>query len=128
MALIWLESVLLLNLTFLSGTFFSTLTNGVIALGLHGVAFLGGWVEQFGTLSGNPRVSNIGVLASLIMPTESMWRRAASEMQPPLVGAIGALSPFGGGATPSGLMVAYATIYGTVTLVLALRRFGRRDF
>lgn len=45
-SLIWLECVLLLNLVLFFGTTFSTLTNGVLALGLHGLAFLGGWIEQ----------------------------------------------------------------------------------
>jgi len=126
MGLMWLESVLLLNLTFLFGTSLSTLTNGVLALGLHGVAFLGGWIEQFGMLTSNQRVANIGVLASIVMPSEALWRRAASEMQSPLLGATG-FSPFGGGATPSGVMIGYAVCYTAVALILALRLFSRRD-
>lgn len=126
MALMWLESVLLLNLTLLFGTSLSTLTNGVLALGLHGVAFLGGWIEQFGMLTNNQRVANIGVLASIVMPSEALWRRAASEMQSPVLSAVG-FSPFGGGATPSGLMVAYAVCYTAAALVVAIRLFSKRD-
>jgi hypothetical protein len=33
------------------GTCFSTLTNGVLVLGLHGLAFLGDWIEQAGALT-----------------------------------------------------------------------------
>ncbi len=126
LTLMWLESLLLLTLTFLFGTTFSTLTNGVMALGLHGLAFLGGWIEQFGRFSENERVVNIGVLASIIMPSEALWRRAASEMQSPIVGAFG-LSPFATGATPSLVMVGYAAVYTAVALGLALRLFGKRD-
>ncbi len=126
MALMWLESVLLLNLTFLFGTSLSTLTNGVLALGLHGVAFLGGWIEQFGMLTNSQPVANIGVLASIVMPSEALWRRAASEIQSPVLSATG-FSPFGSGATPSGAMVGYAVCYTAVSLVLALRLFSRRD-
>ena len=36
--LVYLECLLVLTLTFLFGTVFSTLTNGVIVLGLHGIA------------------------------------------------------------------------------------------
>jgi ABC-type transport system involved in multi-copper enzyme maturation permease subunit len=124
--LMWLESVLLLSVVFLFGTIFSTLTNGIIALGLHGLAFLGGWIEQFAFLTDNERVATIGVLASIVMPSEALWRRAAFEMQSPLLGAIG-FSPFATGATPSATMVAYAALYAVASLGLAARLFSRRD-
>jgi ABC-type transport system involved in multi-copper enzyme maturation permease subunit len=126
MSLIWLECVLLLSVTFMFGTSFSTLTNGVLALGMHGLAFIGGWIEQAGALTHSPRAVNVGIAASLFMPSESLWRRAAFEMQSPLVGAMG-FSPFSNASVPSSAMVAYACIYLLATLALALRRFGRRD-
>jgi len=126
LGLMWLEGVLLLTVTFLFGTIFSTLTNGIIALGLHGLAFLGGWIEQFGVVTSSERVTAIGVLASVAMPSEALWRRAAFEMQSPLVGALG-FAPFAAGATPSRAMVIYAVAYTVVSLLLALRLFGKRD-
>ena len=124
--LIWAECVLLLSVTFMFGTSFSTLTNGVLALGMHGLAFIGGWIEQAGALTHSPRAVNVGIAASLLMPSESLWRRAAFEMQSPVVGAVG-LSPFSNASVPSPAMVAYAGVYLLVSLTLALRRFGRRD-
>jgi len=44
--LVFLECMIALSVTFLFGTWFSTLTNGVIVLGLLGLAFMGGWLEQ----------------------------------------------------------------------------------
>jgi len=125
-SLIWLECVLLLSVTFMFGTSFSTLTNGVLALGMHGLAFIGGWIEQAGALTHSPRAVNVGIAASVLMPSESLWRRAAFEMQSPLVGAVG-FSPFSNASVPSVAMVAYAGVYVAVALGLALRRFGRRD-
>lgn len=125
-SLIWLECVLLLSITFMFGTSFSTLTNGVLALGMHGVAFIGGWIEQAGALTQSPRAVNVGIAASLLMPSESLWRRAAFEMQSPLVGAVG-FSPFSNASVPSAAMVAYAGVYLIVVLALALRRFAGRD-
>lgn len=125
-SLIWLESVLLLSVTFLFGTSFSTLTNGVLALGLHGLAFIGGWIEQFGALTQSPRAVSVGIAASLIMPSEALWRRAAFEMQSPLIGALG-FSPFSNASVPSLAMVAYAGLYLVAALGLALRRFSQRD-
>ncbi len=126
LGLMWLEGVLLLTVTFLFGTIFSTLSNGIIALGLHGLAFLGGWIEQFALFTNSERVATIGVIASIVMPSEALWRRAAFEMQSPLVGALG-FSPFGGGATPSAAMIAYAAVYCLASLALSLRLFGKRD-
>ncbi len=124
--LVWLESLLLLTLTFLFGTSFSTLTNGVLALGLHGVAFLGGWIEQAGAITQSPRAVNLGIVASIIMPSEALWRRAAYEMQSPVIGAIG-LSPFSNASVPNVAMVVYAGVYLAVALGLAVHRFARRD-
>ncbi|HEV2493577.1 MAG TPA: ABC transporter permease subunit [Terriglobia bacterium] len=126
LALVFSESLLLLTVTLFFGTTFSTLTNGVLALGLHGIAFMGGWIEQAGTLSHSPRAVTVGIVASLIMPSESLWRRAAFEMQSPLVGAMG-FSPFSNASTPSPTMIGYAAVYVVVALALALRRFGQRD-
>jgi Cu-processing system permease protein len=124
--LILLESILLLNLTFLCGTTFSTLTNGVLVLGLHGLAFLGGWIEQAGALAHSPRAMDVGVIASLIMPSESFWRRAAFEMQSPLIGAIG-LSPFSNASVPSRAMMVYAALYLSIALLWALHCFRQKD-
>ena len=126
LGLIWLESLLLLSVTFLFGTTFSTLTNGVLALGLHGIAFMGGWIEQFGTLANSPRAVTVGIVASVIMPSESLWRRAAYEMQSPLIGALG-FSPFSNASTPSLAMVGYAAAYLALALGVAMHRFSRRD-
>ena len=85
--LMWMESVVLLSVTFAFATYFSTMTSGVLALGLHGLAFLGGWIEQFGAITQTQRAVNVGVIASLLMPSEASWRRAAFEMQSPLANA-----------------------------------------
>jgi ABC-type transport system involved in multi-copper enzyme maturation permease subunit len=124
--LIWMESMLLLSLTFFFGTGFSTLTNGVLTLGLHGLAFLGGWIEQAGALTGTHKAVNVGIVASILMPSESLWRRAAFEMQSPLATAIN-FSPFSGASVPSPMMIGYAAVYTAMFLALAIRRLERRD-
>src|SRR5260370_24171267 len=91
--LTWMESLVLLSVTFALATYFSTLTSGVIALGVHGLAFLGGWIEQFGAITQTQRAVNVGVIASVLMPSEALWRRAALQLQSPLPNAM-RLSPF----------------------------------
>jgi ABC-type transport system involved in multi-copper enzyme maturation permease subunit len=126
LALMWLESLLLLSLTFCMGARLSTLTTGVVVIGLHMLAFMGGFVEEFGQLAGSSLAANLGIASSLLMPSEALWRRAAAEIQGPMIGGIGR-TPFGAGSVPSNWMIAYAALYATIALGLAVRRFARRD-
>ena len=125
-ALIWLECILMLTLTFRMGVSFSTLTNGVVVLGLHGIAFIGGWIEQAAALTHSPRALNVGITASLIMPSEALWRRAVFEMQSPIVSTLG-FTPFSAASVPSKFMILYAGLYLALALALAVRRFSKRD-
>src|SRR6516164_25279 len=124
--LIWMESVVLLSVTFAFASYFSTLTSGILALGLHGLAFIGGWIEQLGAITQTPRAVTVGVIASVIMPSEALWRRAAFEMQSPLANAM-RVSPFSTLSVPSIAMVFYAGLHLTIALALAVRRFSQRD-
>lgn len=120
------NALLLLSVSLLGGSSLSTLANGVLVFGLYGVAFIGGWIEQFGSLLNNQTAINIGVVSSLIIPSEALWKRAAYEMQSPLVAALG-FSPFTSNTVPSPLMLVYAGLYMLVILYLAILLFARRD-
>ncbi len=124
--LLWMNALLLLSVSFFGGSFLSTLANGVLAFGLFGVAFIGGWIEQIGSFLHNQTAVNIGIIASLIIPSEALWKRASYVMQSPLVSTMG-FSPFTSGSVPSPLMVWYAVIYMLVILGLTIRIFSRRD-
>lgn len=124
--LMWMNVILLLCVSLLGGASLSTLANGVLVFGLYGVAFIGGWIEQFGSYLQNQAALNIGIISSLIIPSEAIWKRAAYEMQSPLVGAMG-FSPFSAPSAPSTIMVVYAVLYTVVILVLAVRTFTHRD-
>ena len=110
MVLIIAECIVVLSMTFLLGTRFSTLTCGVLALGLQGVAFMGGWLEQVSGFSQSTQIVTLGVFSSLIMPSESLWRRAAYEMQTPLAGSL-SFSPFANVSIPSVTAMVYAGVY-----------------
>lgn len=126
LGLMLLESLLLLAVTFRAGASLSTLATGVAVFGLHILAFLGGWVEEFGWIARSQTAINIGVLASVFMPSESLWRRAAFDLQGPIIGGF-ARGPFSIGSVPSAWMVGYAAIYLLAALFFAVRRFSRRD-
>ena len=124
--LVFLECVLALTVTFMFGTWFSTLTNGVIVLGLHGLAFLGGWLEQMSGFAEGSRLVDVGIVSSLVMPSEAVWRRAAFEMESPLAGSL-QFSPFADISVPSLMMVGYAGAYLLGALAIAIYHFQNRD-
>jgi Cu-processing system permease protein len=123
--LMLLEATVLLTISIAGGTRLSTVTNGVLAFGLFGLAFIGNWVEQIGTFAGNDTARQVGTIASLIMPSESMWQLAAAQMQPSILRDLGA-TPFSPLSVPSAAMVWWAIGYVIVTLLIATRAFGRR--
>jgi ABC-type transport system involved in multi-copper enzyme maturation permease subunit len=126
LGLMVLEGLTLLSVCVLGGTSLSTLANGVLAFGLYGLAFIGGWIEQIGSLLHNETAVNIGIVSSLFMPSEALWKRAAYEMQSSVSAMIG-MSPFASTSVPSPAMIVYAVFYVAVIMALALRRFSRRD-
>jgi len=126
LGLLWLNCLLLLTVSFLGGSVLSTLANGVLVFGLYGIAFVGGWIEQIGSLMENRTAIEVGIVSSLFLPSEALWKRAAFEMQTPLARTFG-LSPFISASIPSLTMIGYAVLYTLVALTLTLRWFSRRD-
>ena len=130
LSLIWFNGLVLLSVSLLGGSTLSTLANGVLVFGLYGVAFIGGWIEHIGTFLRDQASSlaavNIGIITSLIIPSEALWKRAAHELQSPLVAALG-FSPFVTAYYPSGIMVGYAVLYMFAALGLAVYLFNKRD-
>ena len=125
----WINTAIFLSLSFFGGAYFTTLANGVLAFGLYGVSFIGGWMEQIGTFLNNQTAVNIGIFCSLLMPAEALWRKAASTMQSALETAMGGItaSPFSFESNASTLFIVYSIVYGLVALLLAIRRFEQRD-
>jgi Cu-processing system permease protein len=124
--LMLLEGTLLMTVTVAGGTRLSTLANGVLGFGLYGVGFIGWWMEQAGTMLGNATTRSIGIVASLVVPSEALWGLAAYNMQPPMMRQLN-LTPFSPASVPSALMVAWAVGYTLVVLLLAVWSFRRRS-
>jgi Cu-processing system permease protein len=124
--LMGLEGTLLLTLSIAGGTRLSTITNGVVVFGLYGLAFIGGWMEQIGTLVGNSTARYIGIIASLLVPSESLWQLAAYQMQPALLRDLN-LTPFSPASVPSQSMVFWAAGYTVAAFGVALWQFRARN-
>lgn len=125
LALMVLEVTCLVSLSLAGGTRLSTVTNGVLAFALYGLAFIGGWIEQIAAFTGNVAARNVGTVASLLVPTESLWQRASFTMQPRIMAELH-FSPFSPASLPSPAMVWWAGGWAVVMVLLALRGFARR--
>lgn len=125
LGLIYMQSTLIMTITVMLSSAFPALATGGIVFGLYGLAFIGGWVEQFGAIFQNDTAIKVGITTSLIIPSESLWRRAAFEMQGPLMGSFE--TPFTTTSVPSLLMIGYAFVYLIVMLWIAVRNFEGRD-
>ncbi len=125
-ALMILEAIVLMSITLLGGTRLSVVANGALSLGLYGLAFIGGWLEQIGSFTRNATVVDIGIATSLLVPSEAMWKMASYAMQPPVIRDLG-ISPFSVSAPPSTAMLVYTLIYVGAVIVAAALAMERRD-
>jgi ABC-type transport system involved in multi-copper enzyme maturation permease subunit len=124
--LVYLEAVVVMTVSLACSSAMPALATGATVFGLYGLAFIGGWIEQIGAVFRNETAVQMGIITSLLIPTEAIWRRASFEMQAPLSAAL-QMTPFTTLSVPSVLMVAYAVLYLIVMLVLAIQTFQGRD-
>lgn len=120
-----LEAVVYVSLSIAGGARLATVTNGILAFGLYGLALIGSWVEQVGAMAGNLAAQNVGTVASLIMPTEALWQRAAYHMQPSLMRDLH-MTPFSPASLPSVAMVWWAVAYALLALFVGVQGFRKR--
>jgi Cu-processing system permease protein len=124
--LILFEGSLLAALTLMIASRLPALSTGLVVAGLHGVAFVAGWVEQIGTLLGNGTARTIGIVTSLFVPSEALWRLASYHLQPPLLRDLH-MTPFAPASVPSPMTIVWSLGYLVVALLLAVRSFSKRD-
>jgi Cu-processing system permease protein len=122
----YLEGLIVMSVALMCGSRISALATGGVVFGLYGIAFIGGWVEEFGALLKNQGAINIGIISSLIMPSETIWRRAAYEMQSPITSTFN-LSPFSSVSVPSTAMIIYGVLFMITTVIIAIWQFNHRD-
>ena len=125
MGLMLLGAAAMLSITIAGGVRLSTITNGIVAFGFYGVAFIAGWMEQIFSLFGNTTARHVGTVVSLLSPADSMWRRAAYELQP-VTTVIFQAGPFGVTSVPSAAMIVWAVLFVVGVLAFAAWQFRRR--
>jgi Cu-processing system permease protein len=73
---------------------------------------------------------NLGIVISLLVPSDAVWKAASFYAQSPLFLALGGTrgqAPFIGSVPPTAPMMLWASAYLVVVLLLAVRSFSRRD-
>ena len=126
LSLLYLEALVVMTVSLACSSAMPALATGALVFGLYGLAFIGGWIEQIGAVFRNSTAVQVGIVTSLIIPTEAIWRRATFEMQAPLSAAL-QMTPFSTLSVPSVLMIVYALVYLVIALVVAIKTFEGRD-
>jgi ABC-type transport system involved in multi-copper enzyme maturation permease subunit len=135
-----LQPLIILALAFWGSTMMSTLANGITIFLLYGIVLVAGMIEQIGAfirMTGASAAAhaagvmiNIGIVSSLVLPVDALYRRAVFVLLSNtgnLLGSLQAIGPFGSVSVPSQAMVVYAWVYLVGCLLLAVRSFKRRD-
>ena len=120
----------MLTVSIAGGTRFSTVTNGMVALGIFGLGYLGGFVEQIGMVlvqgeAGRLLVRNMGTVISLVIPADALWRLAAYCLMPSILRDL-AVTPFSGMYPPSNAMIIWSIGYIVVVALIGIRQFNKR--
>jgi ABC-type transport system involved in multi-copper enzyme maturation permease subunit len=126
LSLIYLEALLVMTFSLACSSAMPALATGGAVFGLYGLAFIGGWIEQIGAIFNNQTAIQVGIVTSLLFPTEAIWRRATFEMQTTL-GGVMQMTPFVTLSVPNLLMIFYGVLYLLTALAAAVRIFQNRD-
>jgi ABC-type transport system involved in multi-copper enzyme maturation permease subunit len=131
LALLAVETTVLLTLGLLLSAVISPMASGIVAVGLFGAAWVAGVVGGVGDAIGNAGVARVGTVSRVLLPTDGVWRGAMHAVQDPTalltLGQGGAAFPF---LSPSSLSVVYLGWVAVWVLLvggLAAVAFGRRD-
>lgn len=129
LALFVLQPLVLLAITMAGSTRLSTLTNGVAAFMVYMIGVIGGMVEQIGAMIENSSMQTTGIIASLIMPVDAIYRKIVVTIFGSTSNPLEAFSfgPFGAISEPSTAMIIYAFLYILSFVLIAIGIFTRRD-
>jgi len=135
LALMALQALTLLTLGVLGSTRMSTLANGAVVFFAFGLAWMSGLIEFVGGVIDNAGMERVGVVTSLLIPSDALWRGASAALSSPTFLAFAEVLaeddiggfPFTGLTLPSPALLTWSLLYIPALLLLATRTFSRRD-
>jgi ABC-type transport system involved in multi-copper enzyme maturation permease subunit len=131
LALLALETTVLLTLALLLSSLISPLASGITTVGLFGATWVAGVVGGIGAALDNDGVARIGTVSAIVLPTDGLWRGAMHAIQDP-----SALLRFAGDAegfpfiSKSSLSLAYlgwVVLWIVMVLAFCVMSFRRRS-
>lgn len=132
MFVLYLLPVVLVSVGIFLSSCMSTVSSGVILVILYFFAVIGGLLEKMSGImaeaSAQNVMSNIGIVTSLIMPSDIIYRKATSILFTTKSGLnlqIEAL--IGSMSQPSSTMMVYVIIYILFMIFMAVKKFNKRD-
>lgn len=124
-----LQPIILISISLLFSTRFSSLNSGIIMVMLYVITMIGGFVEQLGAVIKDQSMVYIGIVTSLLFPLDSLFRKMTiclfDAADNPISFATQGI--FSSSSVPSNFMIGYAVLYGVLAMVLATRLFMARD-
>lgn len=128
------EGVMIMTLSILISTRLPTLTCGIVAVVLYGVAWIGGIAQAIGTAFEQHALTTVGTITTLLLPTDGLWRGVLYNLEPGLLVATAAqagraarANPFVALAPPPPAYLVWAALWVCGMLALASWSFSRRD-
>jgi len=129
---LYLLPILLTGIGIFFSCSMSTMASGITLLIMYFFGMIGGFLEQISGVitveATKQALSNIGIITSLIIPSDIIYKKASSLLFTTSSGlnlSIGSL--MGAKTQPSSAMMIYIVVYIVVMLILAVRKFQRRD-
>ncbi|MDI6871450.1 MAG: ABC transporter permease [Bacillota bacterium] len=130
LAVFTLQPLLLAALTMLGSAVLPTIPNAVVMFSLYAISLLGGVLEQIAGFTRSATLSAIGIVTSLLIPADSLYRKSVSlalaVRDNPLAGLV-MIGPFGAQAPPSIWMLVYVGFYLAACVFLTVWLFSRQD-
>lgn len=126
-----LVPVCLLCITMYGSTLLKTVPNGLLMIFLYILGNIGGMVEMIGGYMNNNSVVSSGIFISLLSPFHTLYTESSRILFPgsgiasDLMRGMSGLS--GSGRAASTLMFIYIGVYAVGFLLLAARRFHKKD-
>ncbi len=128
------ECLVMLTLGMVLSTRLPAIVNGIVALMLFGLAWMGGIAHGVGTLLENEGVRNVGLASSLILPTDGLWRGALYHLQPTIMsdlpqgaGRAMAANPFLSSTPPEAGFILWSAAWVALMLGIAVLTFERKE-
>jgi ABC-type transport system involved in multi-copper enzyme maturation permease subunit len=132
LAMLYLLPILLTSIGIFFSCFLSTMGSGVILGILYFCGMIGGILEQIGHFmteeAAKGVLTNIGIITSLVIPSDIIYRKVSSLLFTTSSGLNFSIeSIMGGSIQPSPFMIGYIVVYIIAVIILALRKFQKRD-